>query len=863
MRAWPLTGRSEELAFIETAVRRRGSARGVVLSGRPGVGKTRLAREAVALERRRGAFVCWVSATECARAVPLGAFASLVTEPGDPQTAVRRAVDRIVGGRGAAVVAVDDAHLLDDLSALLVNQLVLQGRATLVATVRSGEPVPDAVTALWKDEHLERLELQPLSERETEALVAAVLGGHVDQGTVQRLWQLSQGNVLYLRQLVASSAFRSAGGAWRLAGDVEVPSMLADMVIAHLDELAAEVRTVVDLLALSEPLPIGLLGGIVAGDAVESAEDAGVVTIESEDDLFVVRLAHPLYGEVRRASMGRLRARRLRGRIAASLADSGSRRPETRIRRAVLLLDSDLRPDPDLFIEVGERALGLADFRLADRLGRAAVGAAGGFRAQAIVAFAAMLSSPPASADAELAVLANLAGNESEFVRATVTRATNLGFRATCPDEAGALLAEAIARVTDHPLRDTLRALSGMFEAACGRLDTATALGTEVLAADDATDAAVLFASCGMVMWAAMTGRADLGAYVARGTAAAENVAEFANFRAALATQHLSGLIWAGHLDLATTVAAEYRGSVEDTPMAQCRYVTGIAGLARGELDTARSELTEERAGQEPFGNFGGALYGTLLSLTQCLAIRGEREAACRAQADMHRYRHPAVIFCDPIERLADAWVAASEGNVSAAITLAHEAAGIARGRGQTMHTAIALHTATRFGDRTAAAELAELATRLDGPRAPAAAAHAAALAADDARALMDAAAAFERFGDQLSAADALAQAADSFRRHGLYGSAHTAAARAVRIAARCGGPHTPALSLVAVPLPLSAREREVITLAAQGFTNREIAEKLMLSARTVEGHVYRASAKLGVTGRHEFAAILGFDDAP
>lgn len=148
----------------------------------------------------------------------------------------------------------------------------------------------------------------------------------------------------------------------------------------------------------------------------------------------------------------------------------------------------------------------------------------------------------------------------------------------------------------------------------------------------------------------------------------------------------------------------------------------------------------------------------------------------------------------------------------------------------------------------------------MQGPRAAAAAAHAAALSADAAAALTAAAAAFERMGDRLSAADAHAQAADSYSRHGRNGSANIAAARALRLAAECGGARSPALSLVANPLPLSDREREIITLAAEGLTNREIAERLTVSRRTVEGHLYRASRKLGVASRHEFAAILGRD---
>jgi MoxR-like ATPase len=54
-RIWPLAGRAEELRYIEAAIRRVDGPRRVVLAGAAGVGKTRLAREALALLARRGA----------------------------------------------------------------------------------------------------------------------------------------------------------------------------------------------------------------------------------------------------------------------------------------------------------------------------------------------------------------------------------------------------------------------------------------------------------------------------------------------------------------------------------------------------------------------------------------------------------------------------------------------------------------------------------------------------------------------------------------------------------------------------------------------------------------------------------------
>jgi DNA-binding CsgD family transcriptional regulator len=59
------------------------------------------------------------------------------------------------------------------------------------------------------------------------------------------------------------------------------------------------------------------------------------------------------------------------------------------------------------------------------------------------------------------------------------------------------------------------------------------------------------------------------------------------------------------------------------------------------------------------------------------------------------------------------------------------------------------------------------------------------------------------------------------------------------------------------VPLPLTVREREIAALVAGGLSNRQIADRLTVSVRTVEGHVYRACTKLGVTHRADLAAVI------
>lgn len=61
--------------------------------------------------------------------------------------------------------------------------------------------------------------------------------------------------------------------------------------------------------------------------------------------------------------------------------------------------------------------------------------------------------------------------------------------------------------------------------------------------------------------------------------------------------------------------------------------------------------------------------------------------------------------------------------------------------------------------------------------------------------------------------------------------------------------------------LSLTPREWEIAELAAGGGSSRDIARRLVLSVRTVEGHLYRIYAKLGLAGRDELAAVIGSGD--
>jgi DNA-binding CsgD family transcriptional regulator len=168
-----------------------------------------------------------------------------------------------------------------------------------------------------------------------------------------------------------------------------------------------------------------------------------------------------------------------------------------------------------------------------------------------------------------------------------------------------------------------------------------------------------------------------------------------------------------------------------------------------------------------------------------------------------------------------------------------------------------ALHHSARFGDRTAAKPLAAVVARLDGAVASLYLRHATAVAGADPDALDSVSVDFEKAGLILSAADAAAQAVRLHHHAGQHRRSAESAARAQRLAALCGGAITPAIRSASRPLPLSPRAREIAAMVATGLSNREIASKLQVSVRTVEGHIYRACIKLDVSDRDDLAAIV------
>jgi len=60
----------------------------------------------------------------------------------------------------------------------------------------------------------------------------------------------------------------------------------------------------------------------------------------------------------------------------------------------------------------------------------------------------------------------------------------------------------------------------------------------------------------------------------------------------------------------------------------------------------------------------------------------------------------------------------------------------------------------------------------------------------------------------------------------------------------------------------LTPQQRQIVRLARDGLTNREIGDRLLLSPRTVSSHLYRSFPKLGITDRHQLRDVIAGHDA-
>lgn len=863
---WPFVARSAEINQAIEAVD-NSSFSGVVFVGEAGVGKTALARQVAERFSSRGMRTHFVLGTQTSRDVPLAAFAGIVQIPGalEPIRLLAAAHDALDSVENLLLV-VDDAHLLDPLSAIVVHQLAVRGVATLIVTMRSETEVPDAITALWKDQYLRRIEVGTFSHADTGRLLTETLGGPVAGTVVDQLHELSAGSPLLLRGLldtaVDDGALTDDTGRWRLTHSPRLSSDIEQLLESRVRGLPPNERDVLEIVAAAEVLDWNALRAMCDIDSISDAERHAVIHVISDPLRMRVQVAHPVLADVVRRGCGVARLRQINTSLAqrfwslvGDLDPNATRDPRLVIELARLMMNSDATPDVNLVIDAAESAMTMSSLTLAEQLARFAYENGGELRAA--IALADALAWRGFNEQAEELLATFDPRDEVMLVRWGCLRATNLFFGCGQRAVAEEVLGTVRSRVTTPALRSYALAVEASIAYFAADLDTADAASATVIADPDAMPMAVLWAAVPAAASANLRGRPEvLAAAASRGADAALHCASGPQQYAISLSEALSAL---NHGDIAgaQAIVDRQRAGAHGAPHAEA-IVAAMAGrveLAAGRPQAACDWL--QRALSAMVSSLSGGWVPLVAVWTaQAEVLRGDSGAAARALSVAEAAWGPAVEVFRPLLELARAYHSAATGAIAEAHGAIERAAGAARRSGIATGELEALYTGIRFGMEPDVARFKALADQLNSPIATLAAVHAEAVVAGDGDSLDRVAAEWESLGMAAQAADAFAAAAVAHRRAGSRLPGLQSSTRAHWLVSTYGL-HTPATATGGVPLPLSGREREIATLVASGWSNRQIAEHLVVSVRTVEGHLYRIYKQLGINEREQLIRLM------
>lgn len=832
----------------------------MVLVGPAGVGKTRLLDEVL----DHPTFSAWSTirfvATEPSRTVPFAALFSLLPPApvGDRShmlSYLRTRLLEIADGR-RLLVAVDDAHLLDDVSAAFLGELVHRDDIVLAVTARSGTSMPSPLTALWSSGALERVDIEPLSGSATIELAGDVLGGAIDPALGAELVALSGGNPLLVREILldarGSGAIQQGPGGWTGVVPLRSGPRVQELVLARTGRLPPDARSVLELVAVADPLDVALL---------EADERAHLDTLEAERLVEVgqgggrlqVRVEHPLVGEAIASSLPTRRRLELLHALSDRTVAGGCPNNGDALQAARWALLAGGSPPPLVAAAAAREALGTFDLDTAAELAESALSE--GPCSDAAIVLADVRRLQGRTEDARRAADEALAhaADDHQRARATEVLALLLTHQLGRASEAVDLLRGTAADLADSQLAGRLETMATHLSGLLGAYPEVVRTARRAIEVEG-LDADARVASLHNLVYAqVMLGQID-------GVDERLREAMELSERAPSASQEIVDLLWALRTGMYVQRGELADGArIVDAHIERCRagghvYITAgaifcqlLVHLGSPAVFDLAEELLAGHGGPDVFGVtpiiLGTAAYAHARS--------GEPDAACALLGQV-----PADL--DDDRTLP--FVAAGRAALLAADGDPQEAAEVALSGGQraveTTHVAfgiVALHAGVGCGrSATIAESLCSATTDVDGALLRAMADHAVAWRDRDAKALEAAAMSFALMGSRPHAATGFAHAAATYEPDSA--AARRAVARATLWSASAASFHAPSVDVVA---PLTDRELDIARRAASGQSSRAIADDVYLSVRTVDNHLRNAYRKLDVNGRPGLVEVL------
>ncbi len=754
------------------------------------------------------------------------------------------------------MLAIDDAHLLDDASLACLIELAHHSDVRVVATARSTEPMPAELTALWAGEAVARLDVEPLPHSDTTELARRLLGGQVGVALAEQLWERTHGVPLFVRELVldavAQRLVTRVDDTWELEGGaLRAGVRVQELITARTADLDPPSLALIELLAVAAPLSVELLAEHEL-HVLDTLEQQRLARVELIAGRWMVRADHPLIREALAATLSTRRRLELLRDAAGRLVTAGSRAAGDALRAAEWLAESHQPIPAPVALAAGREALVALALDRACELARAVLDEAPR-EGHLLLGEALRLQGAADEAEAALGVASELAEDDDTIVQVAMWRSTLRAHHAGDPEGALALLDAAADRVGAPERELELRSEAAFLAGILGRLDVAVDANRRILASDGldapARWTAMMNQLFGQVMLADLTGIDELTSGMAtmfediapmrpegidlywaltaavhalRGDLARCEAEFVPHVQRCIADEALHGVTAA-----ILVHPLLYRGSPNSMAIADAAcaatdrsdpfLVAPIARSARAftlaqadDLDGARAALAElgvERTGDPRLDGFIGRARAAVL------ALEGQLDDAAEVTAAMGRECIDGSYVQLGIFSLYDA---------------------VRYGRAD-----LVTEDLRRHGASTAA------------PLIDSMVAHAVGSADRDVESLAKCAATLAEAGARTLVAEVQDEAARVAEDAASAARAATSAALWRRV--------TPAPNALArsVASPLTDRELDVVQRVVQGQATKAIAEQMFLASRTVEDHLAEACQKLGVSNRSDLVTAL------
>ncbi|MET3720286.1 DNA-binding CsgD family transcriptional regulator [Arthrobacter sp. UYEF21] len=816
------------------------------------------------------------------------------------------------------LLMMDDAHHLDEATASIVADMISAGWASVVAAGRPRPGLPQPLAQLWYDGLADRVDLRPLNREQIEEVLAHALDGTVPAGTVDTIWSASGGNPLILDALLHDAAeggqLAKRNGIWMLLGPfpAEGPRLI-NVVVKDMLRRTPEEQEALKLISLAGPVSRKVIEDISGAEVVRSLLDQQMV-VENQGTPADLRIWNAMFGRALRKSISVSRSLQLLEKIrehrgtapagsgngfaAPAGSGNGFAAPAGSGNVGTASAGSEGR------LRVVEWALECGIKTAESELLEAAGTALARFRSRSSRTMAAKVLNPDLVPQAR-AIQARALFNEGDYAGAaklldecwlqlgnSAAAAPVLMLRAKVHEAAGTPLAVFAA--------ESLKALrSSSAEVGAGIGDNADAQ------AESGAEAAPVTAWRGQMLRLLVLGEAgkfealesEVQELRARNPAGSADAALRAVGAALLAQCLAASGRSVQSLDAALLAASELpalEGGVFFFNEFVLNRLVG-AYLALGDWESAEGELANYAAGQpRAAAAFGGSLevlrgysllrqgrieraYQTLLPAVEHLRLNdplqlfrlgsslafyvasrlGDAAQSSRLELD-YKDSPPGPAGQ---ELLATAYAAAAseyvtrDGKGIAALHTLSTTPEVSARAGTLLEL---LAICWDLGDHSVIPLVHSLAGEVEGRWAAAMLTLADQWEVPDADSLMVTAARLEAEGFVNLAREAYARASSVLESAGERRRSRQAVALREKCDHELGERFREGQFIAAGPtVHLTRREQDIVELAVQGLTDREIAQRLMVSVRTVEGHLYRTYVKLGVRSRDELSTAL------